>query len=284
LSGFSLKGGNDIDRDINIATRLPINEMSNCNRFKRITMSEKVRENGYTLVEMILVIVIIGILASVAFRSTGNSIDISRTEETRTEMDRLAHAIAGNPELVSGGYRTDFGYVGDIGALPSDWDALVTNPGYAAWKGPYINDDFGLGADYTFKLDAWGIPYSSPSDITFSSTGGPETITRRIAYRLSDLFDNSLALTVTDLDGNPPGDVFCDSVRLELTYPDGAGGMAVDTEYPDPDGLTIFNNVPVGRHNLRMIYLPAADTIRREIVVDSGRDFYCDLQYFGDVW
>ena len=66
-------------------------------------------------------------------------------EEMRTgrlDADRLAHAVAGDPDLVAGGTRSDFGYVGDIGALPSDWDDLVTNPGYSTWNGPYVQDEF----------------------------------------------------------------------------------------------------------------------------------------------
>jgi len=39
------------------------------------------------------------------------------TEETRKEIDRLACAIAGNPELYDNGIRSDFGYIGDTGAM-----------------------------------------------------------------------------------------------------------------------------------------------------------------------
>jgi prepilin-type N-terminal cleavage/methylation domain-containing protein len=66
---------------------------------------------GYTLIELIVVLVVIGILTAVAMKSTGNSIDIVRFEETRNEMADLAYAIAGDPQIRSGGARADFGYL-----------------------------------------------------------------------------------------------------------------------------------------------------------------------------
>jgi len=245
-------------------------------------MPEIRSKDGYTLVEVVMVIIIIGILAAIAFRSMGRTIDVSRTEETMDEMEHLAWAIAGDPNLVSGGIRTDFGYVGDVGALPPDWDALITNPGgYATWDGPYIQDEFvGDGGDFAFKLDGWGKPYSLPNAVSFSSSGGPEPITRRIANSLSDLLSNN----VTVSGGTPPNSANRDSVKVLLTYPDGTGSLTTAVGYPGHDGLVRFNSIPIGIHTMRMIYIPDHDTLQRQIAVIPGHDFYADLQYFGDVW
>jgi len=243
------------------------------------------RQKGYTLVEMVLVVIIIGILAAIAFRSLGTTLDVSRTEETKAEMERLAYAIAGDPNLVSGGSRTDFGYIGDIGALPPDWDALVTNPGYATWNGPYIADEFNSGGnDYTFKFDAWGREYSSPVSNTFSSNGGPESITRQIAPSAAALLYNSVVLTVVDIDQSPPGAVYCDSIRVNMIYPNGAGGLATRTVIPDANGTARLDSIPIGLHDLQMIYLPTGDTVERKVAVNVGQTSYIDLQYFGNVW
>ena len=86
-------------------------------------------ESGFTLGEIVVVIVIIGILATVALQTMDGAVDNSRHQEAQEELGLLAEAIIGNPNLVSGGVRTDFGYVGDIGALPTSLDNLVSNPG-----------------------------------------------------------------------------------------------------------------------------------------------------------
>ena len=117
-------------------------------------MSMKTQHNhsqsGFTLIEVIAVVVIAGILATIAINQLAPITDRIRLEETKMEMDLLATAIAGNSKLNNNGVRADFGYIGDVGALPPDLDALITNPGsYSTWKGPYIknrlqqiNDDY----------------------------------------------------------------------------------------------------------------------------------------------
>ncbi|MEA1981185.1 MAG: prepilin-type N-terminal cleavage/methylation domain-containing protein, partial [candidate division Zixibacteria bacterium] len=86
-------------------------------------------KKGYSLFEMIIVILIISVLTTITLKSLKTSSDINRVEETKEELLQLAYSIAGNPNLVSSGKRTDFGYIGDIGALPVNLDALVQNPG-----------------------------------------------------------------------------------------------------------------------------------------------------------
>lgn len=75
-------------------------------------------QKGMTLIELVMVIIIIGIIAGVAMESMDSVIETGRFESTRKELDALASAIVGNPDLVSNGSRIDFGYVGGIGAPP----------------------------------------------------------------------------------------------------------------------------------------------------------------------
>lgn len=245
------------------------------------------RENsGYSLVELLVVIVIVAVLASITLRSLRNATDVARTEETRRELDRLAWAIVGNPTLVSGGARTGFGYVGDVGGLPDSLGALVNNPGgYATWDGPYIGDEFTAGSgDSEYRFDAWGQAYSYSAGVTISSGGGGSTITRELSYSVADLLYNSVVLTVTDLDNTPPGTNFADSLRLVLTYPDGSGATISSAKYPGSDGYVQFDSIPMGHHQLKVIYIPANDTSLRVVTVNPGSRYYKEINLASDVW
>ncbi len=240
---------------------------------------------GYTFVEVIVVIIIIGILAAVASKTIGSATETARFEKTREIMDNLAYALAGNPALASGGVRTDFGYIGDVGSLPSDWNDLITNPGgFATWKGPYLKDKFSAGgAAVYFNLDAWGKAISDPSS-SFSSTGGPQTITRQIAVSVNDLLYNRVTVIATDLGFTPPGAAYKDSIRIVLTYPDGLGGYRVRTIAPDANGRAVFDSIPIGIHTLQMVYIPDHDTLTRKININPGHNYYAEMQYYSDLW
>jgi len=243
-------------------------------------------EKGYTLVELVVVIIIIGIIAGIAVNSLKHSTEVARIEETKQELDLLAQAIAGDPDLISGGSRSDFGYVGDIGALPSSLDALVTNPGgYATWRGPYIRDEFSTGAGNSeFQIDAWGAAYSYAGGTAISSTGGPTSITRELAGSADDLLHNAVSVAIVDLDFTPPGNTYRDSVTVALTYPNGTGSITTRTVSPSGDGFARIDSVPVGVHMLRVVYTPDNDTISRKVTISPGEDYYADIQYYANVW
>ncbi len=244
------------------------------------------QQRGYSLIEMVVVILILGVLTAVTMRSLRGANDAVRVEETRAELDRLAWAVAGNPELTSGGRRTDYGYVGDVGALPADLVALVTNPGLGTWRGPYVRDEFyaaGGGAEISYSLDAWGKPYTL-AGVDISSSGGGSSLTRRIANDADALLRNTVTVVVTDLAAMPPGAVYADSVELLLTIPNGLGSTTTMQANPRPNGTAEFDSIPIGSHLLALVYGPMADTLRRQVTVDPGQHVHLDLQYPAEVW
>lgn len=115
------------------------------------------RKSAFTLLEIMLVIVIIGVIAAIAI---GN-LDVLRTSDearrtaTRTQIGQLSTAVGR--------------YGMDVGQLPNSLDALVTNPGANNWKGPYLQ---------RIPNDRWGDPYTyTVSGRTFeirSNAGGSE--------------------------------------------------------------------------------------------------------------
>ncbi len=249
-------------------------------------MTERRNQHGYTLIELVVVLVIIGILAAVSMKSMTKIDDTVRVERTKRELESIAFAVAGDPSQVSGGGRTDYGYVGDVGSLPPNLTALVSNPGgYTTWKGPYIGDDFSYdGSSSEFKNDAWGKAYAYSAGVTVSSSGGSSTITRKIAKSTNDILRNKVALAVVDLDNTPPGADYRDSVEILLSYPNGSGGTTTKSGTPGNDGFIEFDSVPIGIHPIRVIYTPNADTMIRKAAVNPGIDYYTEVQYFANVW
>jgi prepilin-type N-terminal cleavage/methylation domain-containing protein len=238
-------------------------------------------EKAFTLIEVVIVIVLIGVIATVATRKMSATLETARMERTLKEMDQFTRAIVGDPELQSNGARTDFGYVGDVGSLPPNLDALRLNPGgYATWNGPYVTE--GLDAA-SFGKDAWGSNYIY-NDTLLRSVGSGTTIDRLLAANSDMLLNNSVAGFIVDANNEPPGSTYRDSVLVLLTYPDGSGGTATIAVNPSRKGNFVFTNIPIGNHTLRVIYLPQTDTVTWDVGVRPAGEVKLALAFPADLW
>ena len=237
--------------------------------------------HGFTLIELVIVILIIGVIGTVATLRMQESIETARYEQTKQELDQLARAIAGNPRIHSAGASSDFGFVGDNGALPTTLDELTQNPGgWTTWDGPYIES--GLNGD-DFKKDAWNGNYVY-TDTLLRSTGSGTTIDKLIAVSSAVLLSNVVSGYVVDADMEPPSAGFVDSVTIVLTYPDGSGGFAQPSVHPDTHGRFSYTGVPVGNHSLRVIHEPTSDTMTYSVTVYPERNISLDIVFPADLW
>jgi len=113
---------------------------------------------GVTLIELLVVIMIIGLLTTAALKAYDTSMQAGRYRATMRQLDEMQAAIVGNPDIISGGVRTDFGYVNDVGQLTLRLQDLVQQPtglDTGLWQGPYVINRIGenpLG----YIVDAWG--------------------------------------------------------------------------------------------------------------------------------
>jgi prepilin-type N-terminal cleavage/methylation domain-containing protein len=236
---------------------------------------------GFTLSEVVIVIVILGILASVAIKNIVASVDDAKYQQTQQELEQLACAIRGNPAIYGLGTGTDFGYVGDVGALPPNLDALVQNPGsYTTWKGPYIDKGF---QSSDFKTDGWGGSYTY-TDTLLRSTGSGGNIDKLFADSPSDLLANHVQGYVLDANKSVPGTVYKDSLVILLNHPNGTGSLTTESMHPTKDGYFSFSNIAIGNLTLTVIYTPKTDTMTVPITVYPSRDAKLSVIFPADLF
>jgi general secretion pathway protein G len=102
----------------------------------------QVRQSGFTLLEMLVVLVIIGLLAGLVGPRLFGRVDTSKVQTAEAQIKMLRGAVDT--------YRLD------VGTLPDPavgLRALSTAPDnvQARWKGPYLED--------AVPVDPWGNPY-----------------------------------------------------------------------------------------------------------------------------
>ncbi|UCG63053.1 MAG: type II secretion system protein GspG [Candidatus Zixiibacteriota bacterium] len=239
------------------------------------------KNSGWTLVELAIVIIIIGIIAAVATQKMSTSIETARYQQTKQEMEQLVFAIVGNPNVYSSGTRTDFGYVGDVGALPDSLGALVTNPGgYSTWDGPYMGTGYN---EDDFKKDAWGFEYTY-QDTLIRSTGSGSNIDKLIARSSDAVLSNTVTGFVVDANHDVPGTEDTTSLTISLVYPDGSGGTTTSTVYPRPNGNFTFAGVPIGAHTLQIVYVAENDTATYNVSVAPASTTKLSITFPADLW
>ncbi len=238
------------------------------------------QKRGFTLMELLVVLLIIGILSTVALRTIDTTRDRGLFDQTTKEMKDIIYAMVGNPNLTANGRRVDFGFYGDMMRLPYDLRELVENTtGSPNWHGPYLRLGF-LQDTIGYRLDAWGNPYTyDPDQGTIATLGnGKYPMTMRIVDSIAHLTSNVIFGNVTDGENNPPGDK-ATTVVIKLFFPDGTTYFT----QPDPGGFyefspTTHGPIHIGNHKI-VASRPGGDSIVRWVTVAPRSKVAIDFRF-----
>jgi len=110
--------------------------------------------SGLTFMEVIILIAIIAVIMATGMKANQNVQLREKFENTIVEMQMLKRAIVGNSLLRTNGIRNDFGYVGEMGRLPTSLSELMSQGAQSGviynstlhlstgWAGPYLQETF----------------------------------------------------------------------------------------------------------------------------------------------
>ncbi len=95
------------------------------------------RQRGFTLVEIMIVLVLIALLGGLVAPRLLGKLQSGQAKAAKAQIDRLGMAVET--------------YYLDTGRMPSSLQDLVSNSGASNWNGPYIKE--------SSLKDPWGNPY-----------------------------------------------------------------------------------------------------------------------------
>ena len=111
---------------------------------KRYTM-DKIRQRGFTLVELLLVLVILALIAGLVLPGIIGKAESAKVKAAASQISRIGMSVES--------------FYLDTGVAPSSLEELVDEPsGVTGWNGPYIKN--------SLLKDPWGEPYKykTPGD------------------------------------------------------------------------------------------------------------------------
>ena len=198
----------------------------------------------FTLIELILVVFILGLIASSALLVVDNQDGQERYDESKRRLTQIRYALLGKDEALSSESYKISGYLADMGDTPASISDLLNKPASATdwtynstlgfgtgWRGPYINsfdESFTDGWGHSFKdsdNNDWdGAEVNGDLEIiAFNQDGSKGGIeySRDLTLEIpQSTYKNSGVLNFDITLINESGAAISESYQLMILYPD----------------------------------------------------------------
>ncbi len=232
----------------------------------------KIAARGFTLVEVVVILVVLSILAAVAIPMAFRIFQVTAEDTTREEMANLKKAMIGDPQRLQTSFRNDFGFLGDIGRIPANLDEILLRGSLsvfafdtakqagAGWKGPYITGAAAGEEPEDFKKDQWGNAYayddtdyvnanSELVDGKITSAGPDGSMITTADNIVLEILKNETTATARGKVKDTSG-VGLEAVPVEF-YSAVNGVLTTTTASTDASGNYTFTSVPFGPRSVR---------------------------------
>ncbi len=214
---------------------------------------------GFTLIEVLVAIALISIVAGALAPLGIRSMRSAQLEKTRTRMDTLLRAMAGDPA------QGDFGYLGDMGRLPgtlADLNDATGKPAFAVnavdgvgygWAGPYVPTIAPAGAPV---VDAWSLALQYDGVTAQLRSAGPD----RLFASADDLVrpfaplgtTGNLVVTVFGVPNTGDPAELLDDSRVDVFVAASLAGVRTE-QLMGGAGPFTSNGLHLGLHGLRTV-------------------------------
>lgn len=209
--------------------------------------------SGFTLFELLLVLFIMGLLATTATFMVDGLDTQSRYDETRRRIQMVKHAIAGDPQRIINNQPDISGFVADIGRPPATLQELLEQgglPEYAedtvsglssGWRGPYLetvgskafHDGYGNPGNAASNY-GWEYTVTASGVVSLSSKGANATDTdddiEATSLLVSDDYEHTFSTIKINIHNRLATPSESATVKLRIYYPSDGEIVATDSE------------------------------------------------------
>ncbi len=174
-------------------------------------------EKGFTLINLIIIVIVMSIIAAVSVELLTVSEEDRMRELTLKRINSIMEAIYGDTDIIP---QTYFGYVADIGELPTSLSDLIYDTGDPNWNGPYLFSDFDDINPQDLIEDAYGnlFEYDMETGTISTAEGSVIDIEQIFEFDPEKLTHSTLWGNITDRNGNIPLESDLENIYISLIY------------------------------------------------------------------